>query len=296
MIQKYFNFFGTTLSIESEDMSHLSQALNSFRYFESESVPSPQIQIFIENRHRRPGTAIPLFQFRGAKSYGFRNRLIKYPGGHSILLQNRKGTVKAFLCCDENNFLNELLFLTISSLVGWQKESEGWVRLHALSYLKNGSAISYFGDSGIGKSTTAVKYLRSGIPIFSDEITLVSPAGVVHAWPIPVQLTPKTAAELSIDINSLVPFEKRIFATKYQLILHGQDLASPTELQEVRTPHSFLAAIFKMTIGTGLPQIIEMQLRSDNLLNISRIMFRRLKFALSLAAKNKLITSVTHEI
>lgn len=291
-----FDCYGTKVSVSGPDFTHVQQALRSFSYFESKFENQVSIKIYLEVQKRSPEIALPLFSFRKAKSYGWSKRVIVYPEDQSVYIQKKNGILEAYLYSRNPVFLNELLYLTLNSLVGWQMESEGWIRLHAMSYFRDNVAVTLFGDSGTGKSTTAVKHLQKGTLIYSDEITLISANGVVHSWPIPIQLSKKSVEELNLDWQSVVPFNKRVRSTKFQLSLVHQYLASPAPLSLVRTPHSLLGAFFRITFGNGLPQILEFQLRADNVLNILKVLTRRLYFAMKLAYSNRIICGVVHEV
>ena len=292
----FFDCYGTHLGVYGHDFSAALQTLSSFRHFETENEINPTIKIYLETKKKAPVSGVPVFRFRKSKAYGWSNRIIIYPEHQSVYLTKSNDLTEAYIYSEDPEFLNELLFLTISSLLGWQLESKGWIRLHAMSFLKNDAAVTLLGDSGTGKSTTAVQQIQKGVKIFSDEITLISPFGIVHSWPIPIQLSEKSISELNVDRKSAVPFKKRMYSMKYQISLTKENLAKPAPLSFIRTPHSLFGALWRITLGTGLPQVLEYQLRLDNFPSIIKILTRRFLFATKLALTKKLICSVAHEI
>jgi hypothetical protein len=291
-----FNFYGTRLDVILSDPLPVQQTLEAYSYFRCESAGEAAVRISVSQSRHKPAGRLPVFSFRKAKSYGFSKRVVYYPEGSSVLIQKNKNAVEAAIYSENADYLNEFLFVTISSLVGWKLESEGWVRLHAMSFIKNNGAVSLIGDPGSGKSTAAVKHLQAGNKIFSDEITLIAPNGSVYPWPIPVHISQKTAEELKIGMHLLRPFKKRVHATKFQFALSETNLAPPAPLTSVRTPHSALGVLLRISAGSGLPQILEYQLRFDNLGSIIRIVLRRFQFGAHLLLTGKITSSVPHEI
>ena len=131
--------------------------------------------------------------------------------------------------------------------------------------------------------------------MFSDEITLLSPNLKIYPWPIPLQLGQDLIDKFGLDNSNLIEFSKRLYATKWQLPLKRSEIAAATSLSDLVTPHSWLGVVQRVTLGTGLPQILEFQLRLDNLTSMVLIMSRRLRFILKLLVFRRLHCHVSRE-
>lgn len=302
----FFSFYGITVCVQGspEDLDSAALPLQAFQYFrqpqptstdsmtpESARVPQAQIQIDLgplpaeADRFQRP-----LFQFRHAAAYGWRQRLVRYTEKTAVYLTRYRSQTKCTINSTEPSLRSELLVLAINSFVGWELERRGWIRLHAATYLQSdGSTFTLFGDSGIGKSTLAVTCLQQHRPLFSDEITLIASDRTIHPYPIPIQLSDGLVRKFQLDTSRLHPFKKRLYPLKWQLPLTEGHIASDaTPLSHIHSPHSALGVLYRMVVGTGLPQILEFQLRLDNLISIGCVLFWRFCFWLELMMSGKL--------
>lgn len=59
----------------------------------------------------------------------------------------------------------------------------GVVRLHAAAARVGAHAVLVTGPSGSGKSACARAWSRQGLPLYGDDIVLIDPHGMVHAFP-----------------------------------------------------------------------------------------------------------------
>jgi hypothetical protein len=347
-----FEFYGLKLLVRGKTLGSAQGALQSYKYFQTNSLQSNNsqprthtysrdangtspdntrafdivIQLHSQSQKPRP-SQYSVFSFRGAKAFGFKQRLIVYPDGAAVLLRTTPASkdmvstntrpgpnsrLHAHIYSDSATVTNELLFLLISSLTGWELEKRGWIRLHAVGWqdtsgrhiCENGvwanssaepRALALLGDSGTGKSSHALGLLQAEIPLYSDEITLISPQGVLYPWPIPIQLSADLIHKFNLNVEELPAFPKRLYATKYQLFLNREQIASPAILSRLMSPHSALGVLYRITLGTGLPQILELQLRIGNLTDLVRILLRRFTFATRLLRRGDLCCKLSRE-
>lgn len=126
------------------------------------------------------------------------------------------------------------LFL-LGSVFGLLCFQRGWLPLHACCVEIGGRAVAICADSGIGKSTLAVAFLRHGHRILADDVTVVdahAPEGPLVIPGLPrIRLWRDVLEKLALPMEGLEPC--RIRMEKFQLPLQGPLLPAPVPLAAV---------------------------------------------------------------
>jgi hypothetical protein len=71
-----------------------------------------------------------------------------------------------------------------------------YTHLHASGALADGGAVLALGASGAGKSSLAIHWFRSGLPVFGDDIVLVDSTGLAHSFERLFDVHPSLLEEL----------------------------------------------------------------------------------------------------
>lgn len=80
--------------------------------------------------------------------------------------------------------LEDVATYLVGPLLGFTLRVRGILCLHASAVVIEGKAVALMGLAGVGKSTTAAACSARGMPVLSDDIVAVTPAGAgLQAWP-----------------------------------------------------------------------------------------------------------------
>lgn len=295
----YFDFYGITVrcNIQDDVLGEAHQSLSFFSYFQvSEPADSPRIDLTICLTPSFSPNNLPFFafSFRGAHVYGLKTRFVSYPKNHWVKITktstNYKEQYQVELSGNDPYLLSELVFLIIQSLAGWELEKLGWIRLHAASMARDNQCHVWLAPSGAGKSTRSYLALQSGAKLFSDEITMISPDGLLHPWPLPIQLSSHNAMRLSLNISQCTTFKKRLYGEKILVPIPHSEIAKPCDQLQFECTSGPLSLIADIVSGKGLPQILEFNLRIDTFSEILKIAFNRLRFSVKILLHAKYST------
>ena len=133
---------------------------------------------------------------------------------------SRDGSHIAFwfeqLCCQ---YADKVVERVLSTVVSVALQTRGAVCLHASSVVVDGGALAFMGDSGVGKSTVATRFLASGADVIADDIT---PVAFSSGQPVALPFAPSLKlmpdiAEVWLEETELtgtysMVFEKHIIA------------------------------------------------------------------------------------
>jgi|GEM_PF-3051728 hypothetical protein len=227
----------------------------------------------------RPGTAFP---FQRGFFWGWgRRRFVSYFDGSLLELESSKASRKEMKFWGRDaEALKPLVSLMIQALWGEDLEREGCTRFHALAYGKEGVAGLVCADSGLGKSTTALRMLKENkAVVLSDEIGWVKDRGI-ESYPLPVW---EKGGDGTKKGHRLPPESlKRRLALKEIFCVFRRDevpYESPLALR--------LLFLFKIVEGRHLPQMTEFLLRGNNLFFLAGLFFARLRRGFSYAFLTK---------
>ncbi len=206
----------------------------------------------------------------------------------------------------DRNILYEKCYLMIMSRVGEMLDRRGIHRIHAMGVAYEGRAVLCLLPMGGGKTTLALSLLENkSFSLLSEEVPLVSSAGLLYPFPIRIGVTEGTP--LSIPDEFLKPFKRTHYQPKTLIdIQYFKDqiasVARPGFIFVGKRIHSakpkiikisrfkaFLALFGLCIIGLGIPQLLEYVLRFD-LLDLGRrfpIFFSRLRASLVLVRRSE---------
>ncbi len=83
----------------------------------------------------------------------------------------------------------------------------GFEPLHATAVVVDGRAVAFLGASGVGKSTLAAAFVRSGYRVLTDDVLVVQETGgrmMAHPGPTRLKLFSSTARRLAADVTGAV--------------------------------------------------------------------------------------------
>ena len=81
---------------------------------------------------------------------------------------------------------------------------DGFTHLHAGGVVVGGHAIVAMGESGAGKSSLALAWSRSGLPLLGDDVVLLADDGAIHAFPRLVKVDRERLADHGLELDSTV--------------------------------------------------------------------------------------------
>lgn len=176
---------GLVLECRSESSELLDCVTRPFKFFEARSgAPSAVIRV----EEKEPAyDSFPILKssFSTPRNIVFRDgglKIIDYFGKGIILSDNgREFTIHG----RDKDFLQEAFYLLVLSLCGQYCDEKGILRVHALTFSWQDTAVLFSAQSGGGKSTMAFSLLESGdFKLISDDEALIDSAGLVLPFPI----------------------------------------------------------------------------------------------------------------
>ena len=179
----------------------------------------------------------------------------------------------------ENSLVtDDILYFLINACVGEYIESNGFVRIHALSYRSAEKTGLLYGLPGAGKSTLALNLLKHpSVTVFSDEISVFDLSRKI-LLPYPIRIsTPDSVA--SIPSSSKFTY---FFNTKNLITVEPTQLAASARITDVycldQLQNFKISYMILITLGIGLIQMREYLIRPNNIPILSKILLNRLKF------------------
>jgi hypothetical protein len=253
----------------------------------------------------------PLFGTRHFQAYGWgARREVHYGDFATVISRNLPGRREFEVYAPEVADLYEQSYLAILSTLGESLDRQGFHRVHALGFARDGENVLAVLPSGGGKSALASLLLdRTSDRIFSDESPLLTPGGVMLPFATRFSLVPGLAEELRVFQPSNIetsargrPFrrrqyrEKRLFpvsrdrvaapgAVTTLLIGRRAQTGSPARWVECSRAEAAQELARSLVVGVGLAQMTEHLLRFNELGGLSRIAMSRVKTAWEVASR-----------
>ncbi len=140
-------------------------------------------------------------------------KIIDYFGKGVVIADDngRKHTIYG----TDPDFLQESFYLLVLSLLGQHCDKNGILRIHALTFSLNDTAVIFSAQSGGGKSTMAFSVLeKEGFRLISDDEALVDSGGSV--LPLPIRMGTLDEARISsIPPEYVYRIDRMEFGGKY---------------------------------------------------------------------------------
>lgn len=299
--QVSFDFYGTTIRVQSKWPSCLSILETEFDYFKAEVDKTDfNLELILE---KAPDGIIP--QIPSSKitqnSLTYDQGVVRWNDFHGKALSYYDyDTQQGVIWCPDLDLLHEIAYLMILSLTGKKLDLRGYHKVHACGIRYHGRNILIMLPSMGGKTTLFLELAQQpGVELISDDTPLVSPSGEVLPFPLRVGVE-----KVPPSIEGSFPlFRRQYHHPKYLIpltslsapIAHktsGSTILIFGKRWQSSTPHmhkisplkSLKGLIEHMVVGVGLPMVIEYFVRHTpgDWIKLSSIGFKRLKAALQL--------------
>ncbi len=208
------HFYGLDIELRSADKETVEGIRRDFRYFEVEPViPEVNIEVFDE---KPPFSSLPdlpasIYTIDYASYWGKEDIFTDYHGKALRIFNLRKKQYRIF--SESTDLRYEISYLTILSVVGQFLDSRHIHRVHALGISQNGKAILILLPEKGGKTTLALRLLRSGqVKLLSEDSPLLTRHGEVLPFPLRLGIFP--GGELDIPQKYLRPVNLMRVGTK----------------------------------------------------------------------------------
>jgi len=303
------NIFGLTVEYQSESPNLTSKLIRPFKYYVKENG-SPSIKIIVKEVDP-PYETFPSIKasFSTPRNIIFKDKnckIIDYFGKGMILEESNKSTYTIF--SRDINFLQEAFYLLILSLFGQFCDKKGLLRIHALAFSYNDSAIILTMPSGGGKSTMALTMLEEeGFKLMSEDEAVFDNSGHINPFHSRIGVLNKSDINFIPD-EYIYMIDRMEFGIKYfvdceywkdklehkpnneiilfisQRLINGEPC-----IEKTSKINAFRSLLINAVIGVGLYQGIEFVFNNSALDILSKfpIFVRRFVLALKLISASK---------
>ena len=187
-----FDFYGLHLALRSTDKATVEGIRRDFSYFEK---PSDIAQVSIEVFAEKPDfTSLPnlrasIYTLDYVCYYTKEDVFSDYHGKALRVFNSKRKNYRIY---SENADLRyEISYLTVLAVVGQHLDSKHIHRVHALGISRNGQAILILLPEKGGKTTLALRLLRSGqVKLLSEDSPLITRRGEVLPFPLRLGILP----------------------------------------------------------------------------------------------------------
>ena len=187
-----FDFYGLKLGVHSKDVLTMDYLRRDFRYFET---INDQVDFNIYILEKPPAyQSLPTL---AASNYTidyvtFRDKtevFTDYHGKGLRIYNSRESTYHIYSA--DSDVRHEIAYLTVLSSVGRYLDSKHIHRVHALGVVKNGIAILVLLPEKGGKTTLALRLLRTGkFKLLSEDSPLLTRSGEILPFPLRMGVLP----------------------------------------------------------------------------------------------------------
>jgi len=187
-----FHFYGLNLELRSADGNTVESIRRDFAYFEVISIiPEVSIEVFDE---KPPFSSLPelpasIYTLNYISYQGKEDIFTDYHGRGLRIFNIRKKRYQIF--SESADLRYEISYLTVLSAVGQFLDSRHVHRVHALGISQNEKAILILLPEKGGKTTLALRLLRSGqVKLLSEDSPLITNRGEVLPFPLRLGILP----------------------------------------------------------------------------------------------------------
>lgn len=299
--QVSFDFYGTTIRVQSPSPSCLSILETEFDYFKAEVAKTDfNLELFLESAPEGILPQIPCSKIT-QNSLTYDQGPVRWNDYHGkALTYYDYDTQQGVIWCQDPNLQHEIAYLMILSLTGKELDLRGFHKVHACGIRYQGRNILVMLPSMGGKTTLFLELARfPGVSLISDDTPLISPSGEVLPFPlrIGVEKIPSTIkgefAQLKRQHHSskfLIPLSTlgapiAYGATGSTILIFGKRWHSALpHLRRLSPLESLKGLVEHMVVGVGLPMVVEYFVRHTprDWIKLFSIGLKRLRAALRL--------------
>ena len=187
-----FDFYGLNLELRSEDSNVVESTKRDFSYFKAApGTPQVSIEVFAEKPDfaSLPDLKASIYTLDYI-CYHTKEEVFTDYHGHGLRVFNcRQGNYR--IISESADLRYEISYLTILAVVGQYLDSKHIHRVHALGISRNGKAILILLPEKGGKTTLALRLLRSGqVKLLSEDSPLITRHGEVLPFPLRLGILP----------------------------------------------------------------------------------------------------------
>jgi len=187
-----FNFYGLDLVLYGRDAMVVESIRRDFRYFETATgKPEVTIDVFAESPKFSSLPDLPAATYT-LDYVVYRNKAEIYTDYHGKGLRVWNRRDRQYRIYSENPDLrHEIAYLTVLSAVGQYLDAKHIHRVHALGVSQNGKAILILLPEKGGKTTLALRLIKSGkFKLLSEDSPLISSRGEILPFPLRLGILP----------------------------------------------------------------------------------------------------------
>lgn len=208
------HFYGLNLELCSADRETVDGIRRDFSYFEAApAMPEVSIKVFDEKPPYRslPDLPASIYTLHYVSYQGKEDIFTDYHGRGLRIFNPRKKEYEIF--SESADLRYEISYVTVLCAVGQFLDLKHIHRVHALGVSQNGKAILILLPQKGGKSTLALRLLRSGqVKLLSDDSPLLTRQGEVLPFPLRLGILP--GGESDIPARYLRPVNLMQIGTK----------------------------------------------------------------------------------
>lgn len=210
------NIHGLVIECMSESPELVQAMVRPFNFFRTDSGRPSVTVTAVESEP--PYSSFP----SASSSFSTPRNIVFTRGDTKIIDYFGKGVViaddngrKHTIYGTDPDFLQESFYLLVLSLLGQHCDEKGILRIHALTFSLNDTAVIFSAQSGGGKSTMAFSVLeKEGFRLISDDEALVDSGGSV--LPLPIRMGTLDEARISsIPPEYVYRIDRMEFGGKY---------------------------------------------------------------------------------
>lgn len=302
-----FDFYGLNIELRSTDMATAAGIRRDFAYFET-AATAPQVIIEVHDRKPDFGSLPDLtasIYTLNYVCYNGKDRIYTDYHGQGLRVSDLKRQNHQ-IYSGSPDLRHEISYLTILSAVGQYLDSRHIHRVHALGISMNGKAVLILLPEKGGKTTLALRLLKSGrVELLSEDSPLITRQGEVLPFPLRLGILPGGETDIPAEYLYSVDFmrvgTKILVDTAYYadrispacapgvILLGERTLGYGSRIEPVRRYRAGKDFIKNSVVGLGLHQGLEYLLGRNiwDTIGQSRLAFSRLYNSIRVLRRSK---------
>ena len=273
--------YGLRASISGDWPELIDEVRRDFAWFETLPGPTADLEITIERRPPDLGAfgEVPAsFVTPRNVVYQLGARTIVDYFGRAVSVLDR-GRGHLLVQGEDNHLVHEATYLFLLSRVGEHLDACRLPRLHALGLAGADGGVALILPSGGGKSTMALRALRSdGVQLISEDSPLLDCRGRIHPFPLRIGVNESDAEQLSgqqvrrierMELHPKLLLDLDVFGHSIDpqprplrhLVIGTRTLGLDAKLESARRSSAVGPLLREAVIGVGLYQGMEFVLQ-----------------------------------